>query len=72
MRRVGFWFHASFLAHDTGPGHPERPERLRAIEQHLRAIGLWDQLVHQVPEPASRTVLELVHPASCDGDEPQH
>ena len=27
--------HQSFLAHDTGPGHPERPDRMRAIDKAL-------------------------------------
>lgn len=27
--------HPSFLAHDTGPGHPERPDRMRAIDKAL-------------------------------------
>jgi acetoin utilization deacetylase AcuC-like enzyme len=25
--------HPSFVAHDTGPGHPERPDRMRAIDK---------------------------------------
>jgi len=27
--------HPSFLQHDTGPGHPERPDRMRAIDKIL-------------------------------------
>ena len=27
--------HPAFLAHDTGPGHPERADRLRAIDKVL-------------------------------------
>ena len=27
--------HPSFLKHDTGPGHPERPDRMRAIDKIL-------------------------------------
>ena len=27
--------HPSFVAHDTGPGHPERPDRMRAIDSLL-------------------------------------
>lgn len=30
-----YFTHPSFLAHDTGPGHPERADRLRAIEDGL-------------------------------------
>ena len=29
--------HKSFLDHDTGPGHPERPDRMRAIDKALSA-----------------------------------
>jgi acetoin utilization deacetylase AcuC-like enzyme len=32
-----YYTHLAFLDHDTGPGHPERPDRLRAIEQALEA-----------------------------------
>jgi acetoin utilization deacetylase AcuC-like enzyme len=27
--------HSSFINHDTGPGHPERPDRMRAIDKVL-------------------------------------
>src|SRR5262245_51411273 len=27
--------HPCFLGHDTGPGHPERPDRMRAIDAAL-------------------------------------
>lgn len=27
--------HPAFVAHDTGPGHPERPDRMRAIDKVL-------------------------------------
>lgn len=27
--------HSAFLEHDTGPGHPERPDRMRAIDKVL-------------------------------------
>src|SRR5581483_149569 len=27
--------HPCFLEHDTGPGHPERPDRMRAIDRVL-------------------------------------
>jgi len=63
-RRVGFFFDPSFLAHDTGPGHPERPQRLEAICDHLRRTDLWERLSHRGPSPASRETLALVHPSS--------
>ncbi len=38
--------HSSFLAHDTGPGHPERPDRIRAIDKVL-SHELFDPLVRE-------------------------
>ena len=31
--------HADFILHDTGPGHPERADRMRAIDRALSAPG---------------------------------
>ncbi len=59
--RVGFATHPAFLAHDTGEGHPESPQRLEAILTHLRQTDLWPALQHLSPEPARREILELVH-----------
>ena len=36
--------HPSFVEHDTGPGHPERPDRMRAIDKVL-AHELYNGLV---------------------------
>jgi acetoin utilization deacetylase AcuC-like enzyme len=46
-----------FLDHDTGPGHPERPERLRSLSAHLRKSSLWTSLQ---PLPIDRAPEELV------------
>ena len=62
MRRLGLAFHPSFLSHDTGPGHPERPARLLAICDHLRTVGLWDRLIPLHPTAAPLDLIELVHP----------
>ena len=39
MGRVGIVTHPAFLEHDMGPGHPESPERLRAILAMLESSG---------------------------------
>ena len=62
MRRVGFFFHPSFLKHDAGPARPESPARLQAICDHLRAAGLWGKLAHLEPVAASLETMGLVHP----------
>ncbi len=59
---IGLFYHPCFLEHDTGPGHPERPERLHAILTHLQATDLWDRLRLIEPDPATRDLVALVHP----------
>lgn len=58
---TGFIYDPRFLEHDTGPGHPERPDRLRAITQRLRAAGLWDRLAHLPFDAADETRLQRLH-----------
>jgi acetoin utilization deacetylase AcuC-like enzyme/S-formylglutathione hydrolase FrmB len=60
---TGYFTHPAFLKHRTGEGHPERPERLTAIETALKQNGIWDRLAHPVPAPASLATLQLVHDA---------
>src|SRR5919107_3839141 len=57
-----FFRHPASLDHDTGHGHPERPERIRAVETELEArdwLG-WDPV--EAPA-ASEEQLLRVHPA---------
>jgi len=37
---TGFAFHPRFVEHDTGPHHPERPDRARAVARAVRAAGM--------------------------------
>ena len=51
--------HASFLHHDTGNGHPERPARLRAVDEGVTAAGMVvERLEAPLIEP---TALSPVH-----------
>ena len=54
--------HPSFLEHDTGPHHPERPDRLRAILSALDDPGFAPLDRREAP-PASLEQLTRVHPA---------
>lgn len=48
--------------HDAGPGHPESPERLAAIDDRLHAAHLHDYLTHfHHPPAATREQLARVH-----------
>jgi acetoin utilization deacetylase AcuC-like enzyme len=60
---VGVLYYADhrFLDHDTGPGHPERPARLRAVEAGIEAAGLADAVTRIEPRPATRAEIEAVH-----------
>ncbi len=60
-QKTGFAYHPDYLNHNTGPGHPERPDRLRASLAALQQSDVWDQL-HQVePTPASVEQLTYAH-----------
>ena len=48
------------LEHDTGPGHPERADRLRSICDALHEQPV-DGARWEKPQPASREQIELVH-----------
>ena len=58
--------HPSFVAHDTGAGHPERPDRMRAIDRVL-AHEFYTTLVRaEAPmRPDAEEAILLAHP-------PQH
>lgn len=65
--------HADCLLHENPDQHPESPARLLAIEQALRASGLWNQLQHpevplatfeQIARVHGRDYVELVDSAS--------
>ncbi|MCR2199394.1 hypothetical protein NSX56_23730, partial [Salmonella enterica] len=55
--------HPVFLEHLTPAGHPERPDRLRALFSVLEGYDYY--ALDQVEAPfADEQALELVHPAS--------
>jgi len=60
MNRVLVQYDDSMLEHDMGAGHPERPERLSAIRDRLRA-ALGDEIDWAAPAPVAREMLERVH-----------
>src|SRR5690606_5354312 len=47
--------------HDTGPHHPERPERLRAVRRGIEAAGLRDAIKPLAPVEASIEQLSMAH-----------
>jgi acetoin utilization deacetylase AcuC-like enzyme len=55
--------HENFLEHDMGPGHPERPDRLRAIQRAL-AVDEFAGLDRRAAPLGETGQIALVHPRS--------
>jgi acetoin utilization deacetylase AcuC-like enzyme len=54
--------HPVFEQHDTGPGHPESPERYAVVMQALRGDEeLWPRLLEVEAEPAPRGDVQAAH-----------
>ncbi len=53
--------HSSSLEHDTGPGHPERADRIRAIDKAL-ADPRFDALVREDAPSGGAAAITRVHP----------
>ncbi len=58
---VALFTHPAGLDHDTGPGHPECPDRLRAVLQALEHPD-FVSLLREVSPEATVEQLERVHP----------
>ncbi|MFZ0242081.1 MAG: histone deacetylase [Desulfobacterales bacterium] len=61
MRKTGFLYDVRYLLHETGPYHPEIPERLTAIYQGIEAGGLLPKLVRIEAQRSRRRWIETVH-----------
>ncbi|HEY2825503.1 MAG TPA: histone deacetylase [Gemmatimonadales bacterium] len=64
IRPVHVVWHLACLAHDPGIGHPESPQRLRAILDALRNGQASVPLIWHEAAPATEAALERVHPAA--------
>lgn len=53
--------HERYLEHQPGVGHPERPDRLRAVHDGIARAGIDDALVRLHPEPAPIEQVLRVH-----------
>jgi acetoin utilization deacetylase AcuC-like enzyme len=58
---TGYFTHKNCWRHEMGPGHPECPQRLDAIEERLRITGLDMALEHREATAASMADMELAH-----------
>ena len=61
MKKTGFLYDERYLLHDTGPGHPESPERLKAIYQGIKDADLLSKLTIFQASRADLKWVETVH-----------
>lgn len=58
---TGLVFDAEFVKHDPGAGHPECPDRYRALKKGLDQSGLMARLSRIPARPATEDDVHLVH-----------
>ncbi|MHA7602701.1 histone deacetylase family protein [Alicycliphilus sp. T452] len=61
VSKTGYYTHRDCRKHEMGPGHPECPGRLDAIEDRLLVSGVADALEHREAPLASLADIELAH-----------
>lgn len=59
--KTGLIYSEIYLEHDTGKNHPESPERLKAIINHLKEKGLFSKLTLIEPSPVSLEWITTIH-----------
>lgn len=64
MGKTGLVYHPVYLDHDMGPGHPESPNRLRAIMQQLEQSGTMARVTKIEARKAEDEWLTQVHSPS--------
>ena len=61
MNKTGYFTHSDCWKHEMGPGHPECPERLDAIEKQLQTSDVRDLLDRREAPLAAMGDIELAH-----------
>ena len=64
MKKTGFLFDRRYLLHETGPYHPEVPERLEAIYSGIEQAGLLPKLTLISASVAEMKWIETIHDRS--------
>lgn len=72
MGKTGLVYDPRYLEHDMGMGHPESPNRLRAIMQQLEQSGTMAQLTRIAPRMAEDEWITKVHTAAYLASLKQH
>lgn len=62
-RPVAIFYHPDCLLHDTGPHHPEKPERVISAKEALERAPFSNLLHWHTPEPVEARWIEKIHSA---------
>ncbi len=58
---TGFLFDPRYLEHDTGPGHPECPERLSESLKYLKTLPWFEKMKFLSPRSAELEWIQTIH-----------
>ncbi len=61
MKRLGFAYHDLFKAHDAGPDHPERPERIDSVMKAVQEADWYDQVTQVEAREATPEEVAFAH-----------
>ena len=64
MNKTAYFTHPDSLRHEMGRGHPECPERIKAIEAKMESSGLNAHVERHIAPEATLEQLALAHTAS--------
>ena len=59
--KTGLAYHPDYVNHDTGAGHPERPDRVRRGIRAIQASDCWEKLHHIEPTHAGADQIHYAH-----------
>ena len=59
--KTGLAHHPHYVNHDTGAGHPERPDRIRRAMRAIQASDYWEELCHIEPTRATLEQIRYAH-----------
>jgi acetoin utilization deacetylase AcuC-like enzyme len=68
MKKTAYFTHPDSLRHEMGRGHPECPERIKAIEAKMESSGLNARVERRTAPEATLEQLALAHTASHVAD----
>ncbi|MDM8552029.1 histone deacetylase [Desulfobacterales bacterium HSG2] len=61
MKKTGFLHDDKYLLHETGPYHPECPERLKAVYKGIKDADFLSKLTLMEASPADQKWIERIH-----------